>query len=207
MHSLFLQLTINPSECDAKRMKNARGFGVVGVVLVVLGLALIGGGTYVWYATTQATRGNQPTPTKLASVSPTPTPTPDPTAGWRTYTSPDHRYSLKYPPDWQIREFSAEQTNLTGSGATFSIKRGTLQLGPYDPASVREYPVQVDGQSVTAKEFDLAANQSASDYLIAFEADRHGRTYAFRLGGERGVNRERAQQTQRQMLATFRFVD
>lgn len=41
----------------------------------------------------------QPTPT----VS-TPTATPDPTAGWKTYDNANIRFSLRYPPDWQVKD-------------------------------------------------------------------------------------------------------
>lgn len=41
-----------------------------------------------------------PTPRKISSISIT----DDETAGWRTYINTTYKYSLSYPPTWQIRE-------------------------------------------------------------------------------------------------------
>ena len=41
-----------------------------------------------------------PTPKTVSSISIA----PDETAGWKTYTNTTNKYSLSYPPTWQIRE-------------------------------------------------------------------------------------------------------
>lgn len=192
-------------------MKQDRGFGIIEIVVAIVVLGLIGGGAYLWYTQDRATSEGNPTPTvtptPTTSPSSSPTPTPDPTADWKTYVSSDDRYTLKYPSDWAVRELSAEQTNFSGNGATFSIKRGALELGVYDPATTHDANLTVDGITVPAKEFDLASGGSGSEYLIAFEVDRNGNKYSFRLGGERGVNREQAKQVQLQILSTLDFID
>lgn len=45
----------------------------------------------------QATTPLPATPTPLL-----PTPTPDPTAGWKTYTNTEYKYSMKIPSNWGI---------------------------------------------------------------------------------------------------------
>lgn len=44
---------------------------------------------------------SQPTPPLMTE--PTPTQTPDPTANWKTFISPDSNFSLKYPPEHEIK--------------------------------------------------------------------------------------------------------
>lgn len=58
----------------------------------------------------------QPTATQ------TPTPTPDPTAGWKTYTNEEYKFSFKYPQKYTINDPSLPQTGLVrlyenGTGA------------------------------------------------------------------------------------------
>lgn len=49
----------------------------------------------------------QPTPTPTQLLLTTPTTTSNINTGWKTYTNPKYFYSLKYPPDWEVKTILA----------------------------------------------------------------------------------------------------
>lgn len=116
-------------------MKQANGFGLVEVLVVVVIVTLIGGGVYLWFNKGQtAGSSHQTTPT----VTPTPTPPPDPTAGWQRYTNPYHGYTLKYPPAWYL--YVPESAGGSLSLANYDVNQiwnvepgTTVNLSPANP--------------------------------------------------------------------------
>ena len=83
-------------------MKSARGFALV-VVLVIAALVIGIGGTVTYFKFSQ--KQTYPSPStvnrELATPSVSPSPTTDETINWKTYTSSDFKFSLKFPPDWK----------------------------------------------------------------------------------------------------------
>ncbi len=96
-----------------KQKFNNVGFAHLGLVLLVLVLAVVGGtGLYVYrsnHKTKPATTVSKSSSTQPAQSSKpsapkttTPTPKPDPYAGWKTYTSPSEGFSIRYPTRWKV---------------------------------------------------------------------------------------------------------
>jgi hypothetical protein len=56
----------------------------------------------------------QTTPIVSTSATSTPTNSPIDTSDWKTYTNNEYGYSLKYPSDWELKEYS----NMEGSPIT-----------------------------------------------------------------------------------------
>lgn len=86
-------------------LKSQKGLAPVIVVLIIIGIAAIGGGIYWWQKSTL--KENVPAPTfttPTAPTSPTPTPTPPPkdeTSSWKTYRNAKYDFEIKYPREWQ----------------------------------------------------------------------------------------------------------
>jgi len=84
-------------------VRSARGFALV-VVLVIAALAIGIGATLGYQKLT-----TKPTPSPSPAISQSPAPddlssealAQDETINWKTYTSSDFKFSLKFPPDWK----------------------------------------------------------------------------------------------------------
>ncbi len=70
------------------------GFMVVVVVLLAGAAGFLGYQNYLL----------QQKINKMVQPTPTPTATPDPTANWKTYTSQDYGFELRYPGDWEAKQ-------------------------------------------------------------------------------------------------------
>ena len=93
-----------------KLRNNEKGFGAVEGLLIVVIVVLIGVVGWFVYKNHNKTTNNTTT-SNTATTAPTKTAsTPqsvDPYAGWKTYTSPDEKFTLKYPTDWTVSNESA----------------------------------------------------------------------------------------------------
>ncbi len=90
---------------------NTKGFGLIGVLLVILVVAATGGaGVYVYHrnhkAKHVATTSKSSTSTS-SQAKPTPR-TEDPYAGWKTYTDTTYHYSFRYPAGWELTTNGAQ---------------------------------------------------------------------------------------------------
>jgi hypothetical protein len=101
----------------------AKGFGLVGLLLIIVVLAVVGGtGVYVYRkehkvkAPVSNVSANAKAPTQIGKSS-NMTTTIDPYVGWSTYTSSVAGYSIKYPANWTVRSSTnnggAEDTRIT----------------------------------------------------------------------------------------------
>jgi uncharacterized membrane protein len=86
-----------------KKSLNSRGFGLIGVLIVIAVLVVAGGaGAYVYHRdhkAKSAASANSSTQTQTTTTT-TPSQSVDPTAGWVAYTSTSGKFSLKYPKAW-----------------------------------------------------------------------------------------------------------
>lgn len=85
-----------------KHSLNAKGFGFVGVLLVIVVLAAVaGGGAYVYHKDHKAkTPATSNTTSSKTSTQTNKTATTDPYAGWKSYCDTTYHYCFKYPSDW-----------------------------------------------------------------------------------------------------------
>lgn len=131
--------------------KRQKGFAGLGILIVVLVLALIGGGLLVWQKVLAPEVQPTPVPVVLSSPVPTstttiipssvsqPTPTSDPTLGWKTYTN--SILSFKYPgnSDWQA--YPSENSSVAVMCETCSVDSTVdlFQVGTVIFKSIDEY--------------------------------------------------------------------
>lgn len=92
--------SIPPEQPLKPNSRNWKKWVLIGTVSV---LVIIGGGIFVLSQqksqTSKTKTATQPTVIQLS-------PTPYPTADWKTYTNPSKGYTLKYPPNWIIKDES-----------------------------------------------------------------------------------------------------
>jgi hypothetical protein len=93
--------SIPPVEAKPQRLSKSKGILWIGVVL--MGLAAVGVGAY--YLGSQK---NADTSISEPAQTQTPTPIPDPTANWKTHTTKDSKFLIKYPEDWVLEDKSKE---------------------------------------------------------------------------------------------------
>lgn len=104
---------------EQKYINKQSGFGVVGLLLTIVVLALVaGGGIYIYHkdhktkvaVTTSTTKTSTSSTAKNASGTTTAT---NPYAGWKTYCDTVNGYCFKYPASWRLdNESQAGITNL-----------------------------------------------------------------------------------------------
>jgi hypothetical protein len=128
-----------------KLTTNSKGFGLLGVLIVIVVLALAtGGGVYAYHKdhkTKVATVSTQKNTMKSKSTSSTST-TSDPYAGWKTGTLKYEMATFRYPSPWKVNSTStpngtagtvlpgSDQVILTSpTGLTVSIKTGVTGIG------------------------------------------------------------------------------
>jgi hypothetical protein len=88
------------------RKVNEQGFGLLGVLIVIVALVLVGGaGVYAYHRDhkikTDTTSSTTKSEGKTTATTPS-NPTPNPYAGWKTYTSTLGGFSFQYPASWQL---------------------------------------------------------------------------------------------------------
>lgn len=90
-----------------KQTLNSKGFGLVGLLAVIVALVVLGGaGAYVYHRdhrvknTTTTTSSSSKISAQTSKSATTSSQSVDPTAGWVTYTSSTGNFSLKYPKAW-----------------------------------------------------------------------------------------------------------
>lgn len=107
---------------------NNKGFGLVGILLVIVAIVAIGAGGWVVYhhehkakpvSTVTATAKVKTASTKKQTSSPKKTVTQpaNPYAGWKSYTSTVGGLSFQYPSTWSL----AEYTNHVGSTPVYDV--------------------------------------------------------------------------------------
>lgn len=127
-------------------MTKTSGFALIEVLVVVVIVAVIGGGLYVWQ------QANQPADSTIQSnVSDNPTPTPATQSTQDTYTNTACHYSLVYPVGAEA--YSEPTIETCGAIIEHKAGKGTLRQGPIFDGSQGYYlVVQVsqnpDGKSV-----------------------------------------------------------
>ncbi|PJE67671.1 hypothetical protein COU95_01115 [Candidatus Shapirobacteria bacterium CG10_big_fil_rev_8_21_14_0_10_40_9] len=94
----------------------------------VLGIFVFAGAVFGAYkfGQRQVQPGPWPTPTPKAVA----TPTPDETANWKTYTNTKYGYSIKYPPDFEIKEAEIANTPLIGGVSILDPKARDEKIAP-----------------------------------------------------------------------------
>jgi hypothetical protein len=117
-----------------------------------------------------------------ASTSPTPSPSPTSTAGeWQTYTDPDYRFSIDYPPDFVVEDVTASGT-LQGllKAIRFVDQRflkgytpgqAAIHVDKQDAATVNEWVVKHSAPS-TAPDNPSIYFRDVTDLREATAADR-----------------------------------
>lgn len=136
---------------------NTKGFGLLGVLAVIVVLAAAGGvGAYVYHknhkakTTTSSTGNSTSTGTKTGSTSGT-TQTSDPYAGWKTYCDGTASSCIKYPSTWiAVNGFPGAFENSTNT-AYISLEAGTSK----DRAQATAYIYSVEGLSTSGPSLDI----------------------------------------------------
>ncbi len=109
------------------------GFTPVIVLLGILVLTILGGGTY--YFTKQAAPAVQP----KITISPTPQPAKtDETAGWKTYTSTELGFSIEYPAYLSVSESTNDISRKSKVGNNIEFNFG--QNSPVITIGVTKIP-------------------------------------------------------------------
>ncbi|QQG50094.1 MAG: hypothetical protein HZB70_00720 [Candidatus Berkelbacteria bacterium] len=163
--------------------------GRPGFWIAIVALALLGAGyfAYSFYSKNKSSDDSKPSTTETppASVnSPTPE---DPCSEWKQYTNSEFRFSLCYPPAWQLTEdeasaFTKENTRLlfqvtiqqadgqrVSSIGVFSNVEG-LELGKwidkYNPNPNTYAEVTVDGEPARKFEKTAMGSKATNIYTI-----------------------------------------
>ncbi len=105
--------------------------------LIVVVIALISGLVYLFV-------GILPGHKKALQSSPSPITTPDPFQGWKTYTNKTYGFILRYPQEWNIKEYGDYSTDF------YSIDPNEKEATP-GAATVRFLKAS---EKVDVKEFD-----------------------------------------------------
>ena len=107
-------------------MKNSQGF-VPLILVVILAIAVIGGGTFYFLVSTKNTSTQEPisappensvSPTdqtnasKPPEVSNTPPMTDTQLKDWKTYTNVQYGFELKYPPTYTVKQETSQNSDL-----------------------------------------------------------------------------------------------
>lgn len=152
------------------------------IVWILIAIFVTAGILYATYYLGVQQGKTAPQATKL---SPTiaPSPVPDPTANWKTYTTSE--FSIKYPPDWEVKDILKNNTLDWLKTTTIFIGIRPTSLA-YDV--VAQIRVTTDSPERVAKEGVVKTH--------------NGKTYIFNNAG-RGTGEE---QTVDQILSTFRFT-
>lgn len=116
-------------------------------IILIIVVAMLAGavGYFVFVKKSTPIAQQTPTPSQTNNTtSPTQT-QKDETADWKTYSNNKYDFSLKYPKEWILKEFSKSETDLTG--AIFSLKSSEsnqlLNGGTYPGYEIYEYNLMV----------------------------------------------------------------
>lgn len=76
------------------------------IIIIILIIALLGSlGFVFWQNFIQTKTSNTPTTSTVSTTASTSTPaTTDPTAGWKTYTNSNYKFTFKYPTNYSVKE-------------------------------------------------------------------------------------------------------
>lgn len=131
-----------------------KGFSQIWLIAGALMIIIVGGAFYLGKQTsksvqpTASTQRGEQNQVKTSQVIPSSTPTvitvpgiADETANWKTYTNTSHKYSIKYPPNWQV-----------------------LELKQF-PDSVSFYPPEADMQLIIKVDSGEGTSQEGMDSL------------------------------------------
>lgn len=125
-------------------MKNQKGFSGIEALLIIVIIGLIGGvGWYVWNAKKESDKSlNQASQTDITAAAKKKETTKveeDPTKGWKSYSSADGQYSLKYPNNWvqpERTDICSEGLLLLGSSTRYVGSCGSDNVGQISVYSV-----------------------------------------------------------------------
>jgi hypothetical protein len=151
---------------------NSKGFGLVGLLVIVVVLVAIGGaGTYVYHRdhmakTVVATSTDGERPARTGSTG-SKTATTNVYAGWSTYTSSVAGYSIKYPSNWTVSSSTnnggAEDARIT-SPDNFEIELLSFtKTSAYGTETLESNPTGACGSTCLE-----------SDKLTTFNAPKYG---------------------------------
>ncbi|HSW99416.1 MAG TPA: hypothetical protein VLH38_00080 [Patescibacteria group bacterium] len=159
-----------------RKLTNDNGFGVIGILLVIVLFTVIGvGGAYVYHRSHKA----KSTPTasshygssnKGIGSTPTPASKPDPYAGWKTYADAQYHYSFKYPADWQLTETAATGVGATG-GANLLSPSKTVQITytnalSHDSGVIAFTPTYVNKVAAANEDLTLVGGYSPAGGIV-----------------------------------------
>lgn len=138
-----------------------RGSGVIAVLMALAVLVIAGSvGVYVYHrehkpSSTVSTSTNTLQTQHNTTTSTTISTTTDPYAGWRTYTSAEAGYSLKYPATWTVKTSPGdfEETQITSPG--------NFQIRAISFTKTSDYWLQ-PGSSASCGANCLSVNQTTS---------------------------------------------
>jgi hypothetical protein len=118
---------------------NNKGFGIVGILAIIVVLIAAGGtSTYVYHrdhkaktvaSTSSTSKGISPSTSSVTTTK------PNPYAGWKPYTLKNEKLTFRHPSSWQVSNTTAPastQDSLTltaAAGFTFNILDGVSNGG------------------------------------------------------------------------------
>jgi Tfp pilus assembly major pilin PilA len=107
-----------------KNSLNTKGFGLIGVLVLIVALAVVaGGGVYVYHQNHKAKTTASTTTSHTSTSGKTSTAT-DPYAGWSQYCSAQEKSCFKYPTTWTTKNVGA--VDPTGDGIQLTSPNGTV---------------------------------------------------------------------------------
>ena len=155
---------------------NAKGFGTLAVLaLVIVVAALGGGGYYVWHKNhdkKKTTASTTSSSSSSQSNNTTNTQTTDPYAGWKTYTDSQNHYSFKYPSDWTLSAGGSQgiiSATILNPSKTAEVDYASPYvhdsgLVNFNPASVND--LTVGGMSMKIVGGVYTTSASEADYGV-----------------------------------------
>ncbi len=151
------------------------GFAEILLVVVILVAAVAAGAYYLGRGTTKPSPS--PSPSAMQDASPAPTGAGE-TADWKTYTSQKFNYSLKYPPNFALKEEEGAQG--------FSIHYlGRTNFSDQTPDSTTSFGIEIEPVDLaqTIKAIKLEIQHTSVGWQLKEEKK-------WKIGGHEGVRLE-----------------
>ena len=110
---------------NSNRENHNSGVGIIGILVVIIVVALIGGVSLIAYDHFIA-KSPSVVPTKPDDSKKSPSATSDPYSGWLQYCSKQEKSCFKYPATWVTKDVGSVDPN--GDGISITSPDGTLLL-------------------------------------------------------------------------------
>lgn len=132
------------------------------ILIGVLGVLVFAGAVFGAYklGQRQVKPGPRPTPTPAAVA----TPTPDPTLGWKTFTSTEMKFSMRYPNQWFTHQTRKVFTDRWETVWSYPVDNPS----PQSPLEGQKAYITIDYVSKTSETLEENAQKIISGEFFPF---------------------------------------